>query len=123
MAIDGDRGRLEICVRDWACEDGDLVDVYFDGRAVFQNHELFNDWSCRTVDVEAGRSYLITLQALNDTQRKCGRNCGLFCTAGGPNFSPVNSGEIRITGANAVTQRWSHGGGAGSSSSVIVRAR
>ena len=84
MAIDGDRGRLEICVRDWACEDGDLVDVYFDGRAVFQNHELFNDWNCRTVDVEAGRSYLITLQALNDTQRKCGRNCGPFCTGRRP---------------------------------------
>ena len=123
MTISGDRGTLEICVRDWACEDGDLVDVYFDGRAIFQNHELFNDWRCRNVDVQAGLSYRIELQALNDTQRKCGRMCGFSCTPGGDHFSPVNSGEIRITGANVVTQRWEHGGGAGSSSSVIVRPR
>ena len=108
VKIKGKTGSVEICVRDHECEDGDRISVDADGRNVFSG-EIDNEWACTTLEVEHGKSYPVELKALNGTGHK--GNCS---------YSDVNTGEIRVTGENTVTQVWRHRGGAGSRAKIIV---
>ena len=100
---------LEICVRDYACIDGDEISVTLDGSRIFSG-ELYGNWDCQRVGTSAGR-HLMELYAINDTGGK----------GGCPNM--VNTGEIRIEGKNSQTQSWRHGGRRGSSVNVIVEVK
>ena len=113
---------VDICVRDYACEDGDLARITVNDRDVFAEVELFNAWDCRTVAVNEGNNRL-AFYALNSSGYKCGNNCGFLCDPGNPNaFSLINSGELRITGrgGDANTQRWQHRGGHGSVANLNI---
>ena len=110
MKITGTTGSLEICVRDHECEDGDRISVTADGRTVFSG-EIVNDWVCKTLEVEHGRSYPVELTALNGTGHK--GNCS---------YADANTGEIRVTGENTETQVWRHRGGAGSKALITVES-
>lgn len=98
---------VEICVNDHACEDGDEIRVSFNGGVIFSG-ELFNQWDCDDVSVSAGNSYSLDLLALNETGGK----------GGCPN--QVNTGAMRVTGANTQTQEWRHRGQTGSTAQLIV---
>ena len=110
--------QVELCVHDWACEDGDEVRVSVNGAQVLQT-ELFKAPRCVSVPVREGVN-TISLFAINDSGYKCGNGCPLSCTPGNPaNFSKVNSGEITITGDQR-KQRWEHRGGTGSTANLNV---
>ena len=110
--------QVEICVHDWACEDGDEVSISVNGIQVLRT-ELFNAPRCVDVSVQEGVN-TISLLALNDSGYKCGGNCSFFCTPGDvDSFSLVNSGEITVSGAQQA-QRWEHRGGAGSKANLNV---
>ena len=100
---------LQICVRDYACIDGDEISVTLDGSRIFSG-ELYGNWDCQRVGTSAGR-HPLELYAINDTGGK----------GGCPNM--VNTGEIRIEGKNSQTQSWRHGGRRGSSVNVIVEVK
>lgn len=108
ISIDDDSAELEVCVRDYECEDGDEIRVSVDGDEVFEG-EIDNGWDCSRLDVRAGRKYPIELYAINGTGFK--GNCA---------HRDVNTGEIRVTGATSVTQSWRHRGGTGSRAKIIV---
>ena len=110
MQIIGETARLEICVRDHECEDGDRISVLADGRPMFSD-EITNEWICEALDVRAGRSYEVELTALNGTGHK--GNCS---------YADVNTGEIRVTGENTETQTWRHRGGEGSQARIVVES-
>ncbi|SMN12535.1 hypothetical protein SPBRAN_1494 [uncultured Candidatus Thioglobus sp.] len=97
---------VQLCVRDYECEDGDEIEVSVNSSAVFRG-EIENSWDCNTVDVNKGRNS-IKLYAINGTGHK--GNC--------PNN--INTGEIRIKGNNTQSQQWQHRGGKGSSANIIV---
>ncbi len=110
--------QVEICVRDWACEDGDEVTISVNGAQVLRT-ELFNAPRCVDVPVREGVN-TISLLALNDSGYKCGGNCGIFCTPGDVDFfALINSGEVTISGSQQA-QRWRHRGGAGSRANLNV---
>ena len=111
IAIDGDSAELKICVRDHECEDGDKVRISMDGSRVFSG-EIDNDWDCSEYSVQAGRDYAIELFAINGTGNK-----------GSCSHANVNTGEIRIQGANSQTQSWQHRGGAGSRAQIKVKTQ
>lgn len=100
---------VEVCVRDYSCEDGDRVKVTVNGLTVFEG-ELFNEWACRTADVHEGRNR-IALEALNGTGFK--GNCA---------HPDVNTGELRVTGqgGRGSSQRWRHRGGKGSIANLNI---
>ena len=117
--------QVEICVHDWSCEDGDRVKVSVNGVEVLRT-ELFNAPRCVDVSVREGVN-TISLLALNGTGYKCGGGCEASCEPGAnsnfylthpsnPNW--VNTGEIQISGGGS--QRWRHGGGAGSTANLNV---
>ena len=108
VQIEGESGTVEVCVRDHECEDGDAISVDVEGRNLFAG-ELVNDAQCSTLEVEAGRDYVIGLTALNGTGFK-----------GDCNFADANTGEIRVSGLNAETQVWRHREGAGSRARIVV---
>ena len=108
VQIEGDAGSLDICVRDHECEDGDAISVDVEGRNLFTG-ELLNAAMCSTLEVEAGRDYVIEMTALNGTGFK-----------GACNFADVNTGEIRVSGLNVETQVWRHRDGAGSQARIVV---
>ena len=109
--------QVEICVRDWSCEDGDEVRVSVNGAQVLQT-ELFNAPRCVSAPVRQGAN-TISLFAINGSAYKCGGGCSSSCRPGDPTGVPdLNSGEIRINGA--ATQRWEHAGGAGSTANLNV---
>ena len=108
IRIEGESGTVEVCVRDHECEDGDAISVNVEGRNLFSG-ELVNDARCSTLEVEAGREYVIELTALNGTGFK-----------GDCNFADANTGEIEVSGLNAETQVWRHREGAGSQARIIV---
>ena len=114
---------VSICIRDYACEDGDLARVTVNGRNVFGSQiELFNAWECRTVPVNAGNNRL-AFYALNGSGYKCGRNCASTCIPGDPSYHPdLNTGELRITGrgGDRSAQRWEHSGGRGSVANLSI---
>ena len=99
---------VQICVRDYSCEDGDEIRVTVNGDIVFEG-ELFTRPQCRDVAVREGDNP-IEMLALNGTGGK--GNC--------PN--DVNTGEITVTspGGNQTLQRWRHSGGAGSTANLVV---
>lgn len=103
------RTAVEVCVRDYSCEDGDRVKVTVNGLTVFEG-ELFNEWACRTVDVHEGRNRIV-LEALNGTGFK--GNCA---------HPDVNTGELRVTGQGGrrSQQRWRHRGGKGSIANLNI---
>ena len=100
---------VEVCVRDYSCEDGDRVKVTVNGLTVFEG-ELFNEWACRIVNVHEGRNR-IALEALNGTGFK--GNCA---------HPDVNTGELRVTGqgGRGSSQRWRHRGGKGSIANLNI---
>lgn len=102
---------VRVCVRDHECEDGDRVRVSVNGRAVFGDVEIVNEWSCRSVSVHQGRNS-IELYAINGTGRK--GNCS---------YSDGNTGEIRVESRNAETQTWMHRGGKGSNANIVITVR
>ena len=101
---------VEVCVRDYACEDGDEVRVSVNNAIVFEG-EIFNRWQCQSVPVNEGANS-ISFLALNGTGFK-----GAACS-----HADVNTGELRITarGGDAETQRWRHSGGAGSEANLEI---
>ena len=110
--------RIQLCVHDWACEDGDEVSVSVNGVEVLRT-ELFNEPKCVEAAVQEGAN-TVRLFAINDSGYKCGGGCGSSCSPGDPStFSKENSGEITITG-HQQTQRWEHRGGTGSSANLNV---
>ena len=110
IQIEGESGEVEVCVRDHECEDGDAVSVVVQGNNVFSG-EIVNEPVCRTLEVEAGKDYVIELTALNGTGFK-----------GACNFADANTGEIRVSGLNTETQVWRHREGAGSKVRIVVAA-
>ena len=105
---------LNVCVRDYECEDGDRVSVDF-GNAqqrtiVFSNQELFNAPACRAVAVPSSGIYSFSLYANNGTGFK-----------GRCDFSDSNTGEVTISGATTATARWQLRGGAGTFSNGYVK--
>ena len=110
IAIDSNSPRLEICVRDHKCEDGDRVRVTINGDIIF-NNEIFNSWDCSQLDVQKGQKYTVELYAVNGTGFK-----------GMCNYINLNTGEIKIQGINSQTQSWQHRGGTGSKAQIIVNA-
>ena len=108
VQIEGETGTIDLCVRDHECEDGDAIDVDVESRNVFSG-EIVNEAMCSTLEVEAGRNYVIELTALNGTGFK-----------GACDFADVNTGEIVVRGLNAQTQVWRHREGAGSQARIVV---
>ena len=95
---------VQICVRDYACEDGDIVRVSLNGTRLFER-ELFNTSYCVSAPVLVGTNS-IELFAVNGTGYK------------GPcSYADANTGEISINGG---TQRWEHSGGRGSRANLTV---
>ena len=116
--LSGDAGTLEVCVRDWGCEDGDIVTVLIGdpGRTLMDNVTILRRWQCEDVPIRAGYHYLIRVNAINSTGRMCGiettEGCGLFCVPGGSGFAEVNSGELRVAAeSSSATDRWDAPGG------------
>ena len=99
--------QVEVCVRDYSCEDGDEVRVTVNDTVVFSG-EIFNHWICENADVGAGRND-IELYAINGTGFK-----------GSCAHPDVNTGEIRVRGNGISTQRWQHAGGRGSTANLNV---
>ena len=104
---DNDR-TVNVCIRDYECEDGDRVRVSVNGSTIFSDHELFNDWACESVPVNEGENS-IELHAINGSGRK-----------GACDYRDANTGQLRVEGQNADTQGWKHRGGAGSSAKIVV---
>ena len=86
--VDGEDLRIEVCVRDNAEEDGDMLTVKLNGEAVFTQVLIINPWDCRDgLSVNPG-SNIIEVYAHNTGSRG------------------TNTGEIRVTGINAGTKSW-----------------
>ena len=100
--------RVQVCVRDHECEDGDRIRVSVNGVQIFAG-EIRNWWACRSVAVRSGPNP-ISMLAVNGTGYK-GEDCS---------HNDVNTGEIRVTGTTSVTQSWKHRGGAGSDARIVV---
>ncbi|SMN01029.1 hypothetical protein SPONN_2157 [uncultured Candidatus Thioglobus sp.] len=98
---------VQLCVRDYECEDGDKIEVSVNSSAVFRG-EIENSWDCNTVDVNTGRNS-IKLYALNGTGNK-----------GSCSHANINTGEIKVQGNNTQSQKWQHRGGKGSSANIII---
>ena len=107
IAVCNSSDMAEICVWDYACEDGDEIKVEFNRRRIFSG-ELFTRQYCESVSVNAGRSYPLELTALNETGGK----------GGCPN--QVNTGAMSISSATSETQQWRHRGKTGSKIKVNV---
>ena len=107
ITLSSGQRKVEVCVRDHECEDGDEVRISVNGGRVFSG-EIFNDWDCDDVPVQQGRNR-VELYAINGTGHK--GNCS---------YVDRNTGEIRVSGKNSQTQSWQHRGGAGSSANIIV---
>ena len=115
--------QVQICVRDYACEDGDEVAVRVNGSLVFSG-ELFNTAECFDASVREGENS-VRLLALNGSGFKCGNMCDPDCEPGAnshywltePNRD-VNTGEVQINGG--ASQQWRHRGGAGSTANLNV---
>ena len=103
---------VQLCVWDYACEDGDRIRIDVNGRVEFEG-ELYNRKSCFTVPVNQGRNPIV-LTALNDT--------GPQGCAGSP--APPNTGALSVTGtmlgSGVKTQEWEHAGGTGSQANLNV---
>ena len=100
---------VEVCVRDYSCEDGDEARITVNDSVVFEG-ELFNRWQCNLVSVNEGANSIVFL-ALNGTGFK------------GPCDHPdINTGELRVTarGGDDHLQRWRHRGGRGSSANLNI---
>ena len=108
-AAAGDGPQLQICVRDYSAEDGDILRLSVNGVVVIER-ELFFAEFCQPITFREGQN-TITATALND-----GTN-------------PPNSGEVTVSAINAAGERISsttriqkYGlpAGTSSSSSIIV---
>lgn len=115
-AIDGSPV-LQVCIRDHECEDGDILNVWVNGRPVIAD-ELRNEASCTLERVPAGNNR-IQVYAPNGTGHK-----------GQCSFADANTGEISVSGVdsamnpiNTQRQQWQLRAKAGSSSSINVYVR
>ena len=79
----GGSPQVDICVRDYECEDGDAVAVFVNGFMTFET-EIFNAPNCKRAVLQSGNNTL-KLIALNGTGFK-----------GACNFGDVNTGELTI---------------------------
>ncbi len=110
LAVPGQcAAEVEVCVRDYACEDGDEARVTVNDSIVFEG-ELFNRWQCDVVSVNEGVNSIAFL-ALNGTGFK-----------GACDHSDANTGELRVTarGGDQDLQRWQHRGGKGSRANLNI---
>ena len=115
--------QVQICVRDYSCEDGDEVAVRVNGSLVFSG-ELFNTAECFDASVREGENS-VRLLALNGSGFKCGNMCDPDCEPGANSYywltepnRDVNTGEVQINGG--ASQQWRHRGGAGSTANLNV---
>lgn len=115
-AVDG-TPVLQVCIRDHECEDGDILNVWVNGRVVIAD-ELRNTASCTLERVPAGHNR-IQVFAPNGTGYK-----------GQCSFADANTGEISVSGVdsamnpiNTQRQQWQLRSKAGSSSSINVYVR
>ena len=104
-------GRVEVCVWDHQCEDGDAVRVSLAGYSF--DSKLKNAHHCESFELGAGQ-YDIELLALNGTgyEGACGHH-------------DVNTGAISIGAVAAAgsQQHWEHRGGTGSRATLTVVVR
>ena len=109
----GDPVRIEVRVRDHACEDGDRVSVQVDRGTFWEeifNGEIFNRWQIRHFDATVGYHYTIVAIALNGTGFK--GNC---------NHADVNSGELFVGySGRSETATWLAPGGDGSAGVINI---
>ena len=109
----GDPVRIEVGVRDHACEDGDRVSVQVQRTASWEeifNGEIFNPWQVRYFDATVGYHYTIVAIALNGTGFK--GNCS---------HVDLNSGELRVRyGGHSETTSWFAPGGDGSAGVINI---
>jgi len=74
---------MRICLRDYICEDGDVLRITVNNSIQWQE-ELFNRGSCRDVTLNQGQN-TISVLAVNGTGYK--GNC---------DYADANSGEISV---------------------------
>ena len=110
MVVSTDDPVVEICVRDFGCEDGDRVKLILNSEIIFQG-ELFEEARCfDNLPVHEGENR-VDLTALNGTGGK----------GGCPN--DINTGEITIIGEDRETHAWSQLAGEVASATVDVRRK
>lgn len=101
-------GRVEICVWDDQCQDGDAIRVSVDGASY--DVKLRNDRDCRVFRLRRGW-HRVDLLALNGTGFE-----------GDCSHTDENTGAIAIgaVGESSSSQSWAHRGGTGSSARLLV---
>lgn len=108
---------MQICIRDYECEDGDILSVTLNGNEIM-NEELFNEPSCGYFEFNKGNN-VIDILAVNGTGYK--GNCS---------YRDANSGEISISPLsskgkpiNTQIQTWQIRSGKGSMSKILVNSK
>ena len=109
----GDPVRIEVRVRDHACEDGDRVSVQIERTTSWEeifNGEIFNRWQIRHFDATVGYHYTVVAIALNGTGFK-----------GVCDHSDGNSGELFVGyNGRSETTSWIAPGGDGSAGVINI---
>lgn len=49
---------ISICIYDNSVEDGDVVDLYFNGNALIKNYEILNTEKCFNATLETGNNWI-----------------------------------------------------------------
>ena len=83
---------VDICVRDYGCEDGDRVRLFLNSQQVFSG-EIYWEKRCVSREVNVG-AHIVKLYAINGTGGKgsCPNN--------------INTGEVEIGKLNWKSQSW-----------------
>lgn len=107
------RPAVKVCVRDHECEDGDILQVFIDGKSFTK--ELTNASYCKIMPVDAGK-IVVGVLAVNGSGHK--GNCS---------YANANTGEIVMHGINSdgsirnsQTQSWSLRAKAGTKSTAQI---
>ena len=92
IEVPADDLAVDICVRDYGCEDGDRVRLFLNSRQIFSG-EIYRKKYCVSGEVNAGIN-TVTLYAINGT--------------GGKGHCPnnINTGEVEIGKLNWKSQSW-----------------
>lgn len=100
---------VNVCMRDNECEDGDILDITLNGKAIVRS-ELFKEAKCFDVPVNAGVNFL-GVYAVNGTGFK-----------GQCSHEDRNTGVVTVYGASGSgrTQTYSVRGGQGSYGSLMI---
>ena len=101
---------VRICVRDHACEDGDIIQLSINNNEVFKG-EIYRQSSCVIVPVHSGENDL-RLQAINGTGGK-----NISCT------EQINTGQVIIQSINWESAKWRLSPGESSYAKVRIRQR